>query len=537
MRKIKLPIIVLAVVGIMVADKKSNPWDAMTPRQKLSVVESTVMNYYVDSVDEKKLVEAAIKGLLSDLDPHSTYSDQEETKDLTEPLDGNFSGVGVEFNMQKDTLYVVQTIAGGPSERVGIRPGDRFVAVDDSVIAGVKKKTTQIMKMLRGPKGTEVDIKVVRRGVAEPIEFRVKRDDIPLYSIDAAYMADKTTGYIRLSRFAKTSVDELLDAMDRLKKQGMQQLILDLTDNGGGYLEVAAGIANEFLQRGEMIVYTQGRRQPRREMDADGRGGFKDGRLVVMVNQFSASASEILSGALQDWDRAVIVGRRTFGKGLVQHPLAFPDGTMIRLSIARYYTPSGRSIQKPYVQGERDNYDMDMVDRYKHGEFSSADSVRFNDSLKYTTLHTHRTVYGGGGIMPDVFVPIDTTSYSNYYRDLVAKGVLNNFVIRYVDKHRAALKSRYATDDMFISNFEVSKEMMDSLVSEAAAEKIDYDEKQFQTSEDLLRTVMKALVVRDVFGRDAYFKVFNPRDNVYQEALRIITDRQRYSSLLASPGN
>ena len=530
-----IPIAILSVIGILSAQE--NEWRNISPRQKLAAIESTIVNYYVDSVNEDKLVESAIKGLINELDPHSNYSDREETKDLTEPLDGNFSGVGIEFNMQSDTLYVVQTISGGPSEKVGIQPGDRFVEVNDSVIAGVKMKNTDIMKRLRGEKGTKVKIKVLRRGVAEPIVFNVTRDDIPLYSIDASYMVDEHTGYIRLGRFARTSLEEFNKAMRQLKKEGMKQLILDLTDNGGGYFDIAASIANQFLEKDELIVYTEGRKQPRREMTARGDGRFKDGRLVVMVNQFSASASEILSGALQDWDRAVIVGRRTFGKGLVQHPIVFPDGTMLRLSIARYYTPCGRSIQKPYKQGERDKYDMDIIDRYKHGEFESADSVKFDESLRFTTLRNHRTVYGGGGIMPDVFVAADTTGYSNYYRDLIAKGVLNSYVIRYVDNNRKALKNAYKNDSKFTEGYEVTDDFMKGLIADAEKAGVKYDEEQYKKSESLLRNVIKALIARDIFDRSSYFRIANKENNVYCEAYSVINDPVRYNSLLGNKLN
>lgn len=534
MRKNIFFFIMSVLVAGMVVAANDNSWSTISPRQKLAAIESTIMKYYVDSVDETKLVEAAINGLISQLDPHSNYNDAEETKEMTEPLDGNFSGVGIEFNMQSDTLYVVQTISGGPCERVGIQPGDRFLEVNDTVIAGVKMKNSDIMKRLRGKKGTEVDIKVLRHGVAEPIEFRVKRDNIPLYSIDASYMVDNQTGYIRLSRFARTSLDEFLEAMKSLKKQGMSRLILDLTDNGGGYLDIAASLANQFLEKGDLIVYTEGRSQPRREMEARGDGGFKKTRVVVMVNQFSASASEILSGALQDWDRAVIVGRRTFGKGLVQHPIVFPDGTMMRLSIARYYTPSGRSIQKPYVQGERDKYEMDMVDRYKHGEYSSADSVKFNDSLQYTTLRTHRKVYGGGGIMPDVFVPIDTTSYSDFYRNVVAKGVLNSFAIRYVDANRETLKKQYKNVDKFDAGFSVTDEMLAQLVADAEKAGVKYDEEQFTTSKSLMQVIVKAVIARDIYDRSAYFKIANKSiDPIYQRALQVISDDAEYHRLLS----
>ena len=374
--------------------------------KKLMNAEFAISQFYVDSISEDKLVEDAIKGMLQQLDPHSSYSTPEETKELEEPLEGEFSGIGIQFNMNADTLYVIQTVAGGPAEKVGIYAGDRIIEVEDTVIAGVKMSNTRIMKMLRGKKGTKVNVLVKRRGVSQPIPFRITRDDIPVYSIDASYMADEKTGYIKISRFGKKTNDEFCDAVDKLKKKGMKQLIIDLTNNGGGYLQTAVELANNFLDSGQEIVYTLGNNSPKYEAKANGRGRFKndDFKVVVMVNQYSASASEILSGALQDWDRAVIVGRRTFGKGLVQRPFRFNDGSMMRLTVARYYTPSGRCIQKPYKAGDSEKYDMDIYNRLVDGELAHADSIHFSDSLKYETLRAHRVIYGGGGIMPDLFV-------------------------------------------------------------------------------------------------------------------------------------
>ena len=522
MRKTILSFIALLVVAVTLF-AQNKEWSNITPRQKLVAVEAAVARYYMDTVDESKLVDDAIRGLLEGLDPHSTYSDKEETKELTEPLDGNFSGIGIEFNMQKDTLFVVSTIAGGPSERVGVRAGDRIVRVNDTIIAGVKMKQKDIMKRLRGVKGTNVEISVVRRGVAEPILFKITRDEIPLYSIDAYYMVDKTTGYIRLSRFSRTSYDEFMDATKQLKKKGMQQLILDLTDNGGGYLDVATSLANEFLEKDQLIVYTEGKSQPRREMKARGDGKFKDMKVVVMVNQFSASASEILSGALQDWDRGVVVGRRTFGKGLVQHPIPFPDGTMMRLSIARYYTPSGRCIQKPYNSGDRDEYNRDILDRYNHGELYSADSTKFDEKLKYKTLKVGRTVYGGGGVMPDIFVPLDTMAYSKYYRDLSAKGVINSFAVSFVDKHRAEIKGQYPTEDDYIAGFAPSEDLMLELIEAGKAEKVEFVEADYARSKELLQTILKAIIGRDIYERTTFYRIINPATSeIYRNAVEVI---------------
>ena len=520
-----------ATFGISAQYSRSN--SASRQQQKLLMVENIVNNLYVDNVDEEKIVENAVRGILENLDPHSSYSTKEETTSSQETMQGSFSGIGIQFNMQKDTLYVVQTIAGGLSEKVGILPGDRFIAVDDSIIAGRKLKNTDIMKRLRGPKGTKVNIKVKRGSNAELLEFRITRDDIPLNSIDAVYMADGKTGYIRLSRFAATSYKEFKDAITKLKKQGMQQLILDLTDNGGGYMQIAAQIANEMLNRGNLIVYTQGRKSPRQNLNADGSGTFRTQKVVVMINQFSASASEILSGAVQDWDRGVVVGRRSFGKGLVQREFLLPDSSSFRLTIARYYTPSGRNIQKPYVKGDREDYDKDIIDRYNHGELQSADSIHFADSLKHTTLRLHRTVYGGGGIMPDVFVPLDTTQYTDYHRRLVAKGIIPQFALRYVDKNRADLKAQYPDAQKFIKEFTVTDEMLNNLVDAGKAEKVDFDKSQFAKSKEMLRTFVKAAIANDLFSTGAYFQIVNEQNDIYKEALSIINDDARYRKIIS----
>ncbi len=520
-----------ATFGISAQYSRSN--SASRQQQKLLMVENIVNNLYVDNVDEEKVVENAVRGILENLDPHSSYSTKEETTSSQETMQGSFSGIGIQFNMQKDTLYVVQTIAGGPSEKVGILPGDRFIAVDDSIIAGRKLKNTDIMKRLRGPKGTKVNIKVKRGSNAELLEFKITRDDIPLNSIDAVYMADGKTGYIRLSRFAATSYKEFKDAITKLKKQGMQQLILDLTDNGGGYMQIAAQIANEMLNRGNLIVYTQGRKSPRQNLNADGSGTFRTQKVVVMINQFSASASEILSGAVQDWDRGVVVGRRSFGKGLVQREFLLPDSSSFRLTIARYYTPSGRNIQKPYVKGDREDYDKDIIDRYNHGELQSADSIHFADSQKHTTLRLHRTVYGGGGIMPDVFVPLDTTQYTDYHRRLVAKGIIPQFALRYVDKNRADLKAQYPDAQKFIKEFTVTDEMLNNLVDAGKAEKVDFDKSQFAKSKEMLRTFVKAAIANDLFSTGAYFQIVNEQNDIYKEALSIINDDARYRKIIS----
>lgn len=505
----------------------------LTPDRKLLMAEQVIERFYVDSVDAGNMVQDAIVAMLKTLDPHSSYSDPEETKELTTPLEGNFSGIGVQFNMLNDTLFVIQTTSGGPSEKVGILPGDRIVQAGDSVIAGRKLPNSRIIKILRGPKGSEVDLQVLRRGEAEPIVFHVVRDDIPVYSVDAAYMADPTTGYIRVSRFGEETDKEFEAALEKLRKQGMQNLIVDLEDNGGGYLQAAHELASHFLDKGDMVVYTDAPKMGRTVYAVEKPGNFNKGRLVIMANQYSASASEILSGAVQDNDRGLIVGRRTFGKGLVQRPFPFPDGSMIRLTVSRYYTPSGRSIQKPYAPGDEESYRKEMLHRYEAGEFSSADSIHLPDSLRFETLHNHRPVYGGGGIMPDLFVPIDTTAFTPYYRNLVAKGILNRFCITYVDRNRSRLNREYPDVDAFIAKFSVDSAMMDDIVKLGVADSVKLDPAQLERSRPMIETIVKGVIARDLFDTSAYFRVVNPQlSPVYREALGLINDERRYNKLL-----
>ena len=516
-----IPLIIAAIAAIT-AMAASRPMDLA--EMKLMMAKQAIEQLYVDSVDRNKLVEDATRGMLEKLDPHSEYSTAEETKDLNEPLQGNFSGIGITFNMASDTLYVIQTVAGGPSERVGILAGDRIIAVNDSSIAGVKMKNTDIMKRLRGPKGTDVDVRVLRYDAARPdtIEFRITRDDIPIYSVDAAYLVDARTGYIRLNKFSADTPKEFRDALKRLKKEGMTQLILDLTDNGGGYLQSAVEILGELLPPGETAVFTEGLNSPRYDAYTRPHGGkplFDDGNLVVMVNQYSASASEITSGAIQDHDRGTIVGRRTFGKGLVQRPIPFPDGSMMRLTVAHYYTPTGRDIQKPYEKGDEDAYRRDIEERFNHGELMHEDSIRRNDSTVYRTLRLNRPVYGGGGITPDRFVPLDTTEFTKYYRNVMAKGLINKYVISYVDTHRNEIKKRFRDDDSFVRDFEVTPEMLADLIAMANKEGIEYDEEQYTRSIPLFRMNIKGLIGRDIYDNSTYFKVYNRHDPIFQKAL------------------
>lgn len=503
--------------------------------RKLQMAEFAIANLYVDSVDENKLVEEAIIKMLAQLDPHSTYNDAEEVKKMNEPLQGNFEGIGVQFQMIEDTLLVVQPVSNGPSEKVGILAGDRIIAVNDSAIAGVKMSTEEIMSRLRGAKGSEVKLTIVRRGVNEPLYFTVKRDKIPILSLDASYMIQPQTGYIRINRFGATTPEEFLKALKQLQKKGMKDLILDLQGNGGGYLNAAIDLANEFLQQKDLIVYTEGRAARRSNFYAKGNGNFKDGRLIVLVDEYSASASEIVTGAIQDWDRGVIVGRRTFGKGLVQRPIDLPDGSMIRLTIARYYTPSGRCIQKPYdktanldgkLNGEDtlEKYNQELIDRFNHGELMHADSIHFPDSLKYQTKKLARTVYGGGGIMPDFFVPIDTTQYSDYHRNLVAKGVVIKTTMKFIEDHRKELQNKYKKFETFNNKFEISDEVLANMQTLADKEKIKFDEKQYQQSLPLIKTQLKALIARDLWDMNEYFQIMNTTNNSVIQALKVLNE-------------
>ena len=533
-KKILIPLFAI-LAGILVCVARA----PMTPNDKLRTVESLVANYYVDTVNEDKIVEAAIVAMLKELDPHSSYSNPEETRAMNETLEGAFSGVGISYNMNQDTLYVLQVVSGGPSEKVGILPGDRVIAVNDTSIAGRKLATSSIMKLLRGPKGTKVNLKILRRTAGRPdqfINFEVTRDQIPINSVDVAYMADATTGYIRLNKFAATTRDEFVDALKKLKKKGMVNLILDLTDNTGGYLSAATQMLGEMLVPGSLAVYTEGENSPRQEIKA--RPASKtpllgDGRIVVMVNQYSASASEILSGAVQDWDRGLIVGRRTFGKGLVQRPFPFPDGSMVRLTIAHYYTPAGRYIQKPYTKGDASDYSKDILTRLNQGELMHADSIHYADSLRMTTLRLGRTIYGGGGISPDVFVPLDTTFFTDYYRDINAQGLVNQYAIQYTDTYRNALKRKYKNGNDFIRNFNVSDEMIAELVDMAQKKGIEPKPEMLALSRPVIENVIKAIIGRNVFDDEVFYRVLNADNDIYIKALEVIQSPD-YDSMLPS---
>ena len=494
-----------------------------SPMRKMVLAEMAITNLYVDSVDEKKLVEDGIRGMIEQLDPHSSYSTAKETKEMNEPLQGSFEGIGVQFNMVKDTLLVIQPVVNGPSERVGILAGDRIVSVNDTAIAGVKMSKEDIMKRLRGAKGSKVRLGVVRRGIAGILKFTVVRDKIPVKTLDAAYMIRPHVGYIRIGSFGVTTYNEFMKAVETLKASGMKDLILDLQENGGGYLMAAVQIANEFLHNSDLIVYTQGRKVPRQDYCADGSGRLLDGKVFVLINEYTASAAEIVTGAIQDQDRGTVVGRRSFGKGLVQRPIDLPDGSMIRLTIAHYFTPSGRCIQKPYKKGDAIDYAMDIEKRFEHGELYSADSIHFADSLKYYTLRKHRVVYGGGGIMPDVFVPLDTTQYTKFLRQMAARSYIINANLKYIDVNRKQLKKQFATFNDFNVRFEVPQSLIDDVVQAAEKDKIKpKDQQELQATLPQLRRQLKALIARDLWDMSEYFQVINETNPIVVKAVGLL---------------
>ena len=494
-----------------------------SPMRKMVLAEMAITNLYVDSVDEKKLVEDGIRGMIEQLDPHSSYSTAKETKEMNEPLQGSFEGIGVQFNMVKDTLLVIQPVVNGPSERVGILAGDRILSVNDTAIAGVKMSKEDIMKRLRGAKGSKVRLGVVRRGIAGILKFTVVRDKIPVKTLDAAYMIRPHVGYIRIGSFGVTTYNEFMKAVETLKASGMKDLILDLQENGGGYLMAAVQIANEFLHNSDLIVYTQGRKVPRQDYCADGSGRLLDGKVFVLINEYTASAAEIVTGAIQDQDRGTVVGRRSFGKGLVQRPIDLPDGSMIRLTIAHYFTPSGRCIQKPYKKGDAIDYAMDIEKRFEHGELYSADSIHFADSLKYYTLRKHRVVYGGGGIMPDVFVPLDTTQYTKFLRQMAARSYIINANLKYIDVNRKQLKKQFATFNDFNARFEVPQSLIDDVVQAAEKDKIKpKDQQELQATLPQLRRQLKALIARDLWDMSEYFQVINETNPIVVKAVGLL---------------
>ncbi len=486
-----------------------------------------LQSYYVDSINSEKLVEDAIVDILSELDPHSTYIPSEEVKKMREPLQGNFEGIGISFNILKDTLFVITPIAGGPSEKLGVQSGDKIILVDGENIAGIGLTNEDVFRLLRGQKGTKVTISVLRKNSKELIDFNITRDKIPIFSLDASYMINPTTGYIKLNRFAATTINEFSEAADNLVDKGAENLVLDLSGNGGGYLDAAVKLADEFLKSEELIVYTEGRSSPKYEYFSTTGGRFITGKIIVLIDEGSASASEIVSGALQDWDRAILIGRRSFGKGLVQREMLLPDESALRLTTAKYYTPSGRLIQKPFDEGI-EKYHMEIYNRYTNGEMQNKDSIEFPDSLKYKTKIKERIVFGGGGIMPDIFVAYDTSSYSDYYRDIIRKGILNQFVLEYVDDNRAKIIKSYPDFINYKEKFEISDKLMSELVSYAEKQDLKKDEEGYAISYEQIKQMLKAFLARDIYGRSEFYEIYNTTIGSYNKAIEVLENWDKY---------
>jgi carboxyl-terminal processing protease len=500
---------------------------------KFSQIINWIDKYYVDTVNKSELVEKAIIEMLQNLDPHSTYLTKEEVKAMSEPLRGNFEGIGISFNILNDTIFVINPIPNGPSEKVGIKSGDRIVKIEGQPVAGIGIKTSDVFAKLRGKKGTRVSISINRRSVGELMDFTITRDKIPIYSLDASYLINDDIGYIKLNRFSHTTMDEFRTALAELKGEGMQDLVLDLGGNGGGYMDVAVKLADQFLDDRKIIVYTEGNSHPKRKFNSSSRGEFLDGRVVMIIDQGSASASEIVAGAVQDWDRGVIVGRRSFGKGLVQQPMALLDSSMVRLTIARYYTPTGRLIQKPYEDGFEE-YSKDLINRYNMGELLNSDSIVFPESLKYQTLVSQRPVYGGGGIMPDFFVPLDTTYNSRYYSRLLSRGIINFFTLSYVDDHRKELLEKYPTFQSFLDGFTIKDKILEDMIAYATEEDLEYDKEDFDISREHIRLVLKAYVARDLWNSSEFYQVFNTTNPSVLKAIEVLNGQDIYQALLQS---
>jgi len=478
---------------------------------------------YVDSTNEESLVENAVVAVLKELDPHSVYIPKDELKKMNEPLVGNFEGIGIQYNILHDTLTVVSPISGGPSEKVGIRAGDKIIEVDGENIAGIKIQNSDVQQKLRGKKGTKVNVSIMRRNAEELLSFTITRDKIPIFSVDASYMATKNIGYIKVNRFARKTAEEFKKGLTELKQKDMKHLIIDLRGNGGGYLSTAIQLADEVLNDKRLIVYTEGIKNPKQEYFTTTKGGFEQGKLVVLIDEGSASATEIVSGAIQDYDRGLIIGRRSFGKGLVQKPFKLTDGSAIRLTTARYFTPSGRCIQRSYKNGKEDYY-KELAKRYSKGELSEKDSIALPDSLKFETLNSKRTVYGGGGVMPDIFIPIDTTMYSDYFGKVNRKGLLNEFALTYLDDKRERLLEEYKTVSNFKINFDAEKELLNDFIAYAANNEVKEDDEQITKSKKLIVIRLKALIARNMWDTSAFYEIANELNDSFLKAIEVIND-------------
>ncbi|HKC66941.1 MAG TPA: S41 family peptidase [Bacteroidia bacterium] len=510
------------ILGSLLGFQRQSTANIVSPHKqggKIDNVLDFIQENYVDTINRKKLEENTLIAMLKQLDPHSDYIPATELEQVNEPLQGNFHGIGIEFNIVNDTICVVHPIEGGPSERLGIKAGDRIVKVNNKPVAGIKITNKKVFELLRGEKDTKVNLSIKREGQKPLIDFTVTRGEIPIYSVDVSFMAEPGVGYIKVSRFAASTYDEFRKGFNKLAKQGMKKLIVDLRGNGGGYLNAAVDIADEFLSKGMLIVYTKGKNSPEKKYFATEKGSFENGSLVILIDEGSASASEIVSGAMQDNDRATIIGRRSFGKGLVQEQIEIPDGSAIRLTVARYYTPSGRCIQKPYNKG-LDAYYSEEYDRYENGEMMHKDSIHFADSLKYKTV-SGRIVYGGGGIMPDVFIPVDTSYRSSYLNKVFYKGLVNDFAFSYADKHRADFAS-YKTNADYVKNYTPPQSLLNGFVEFAAKNGIPKNEAQLKKSGNYLLSEIKALMGRNLYDNEAYYPVLLKQDKVFEEALKTL---------------
>jgi len=503
------------LIGIYLPGKSSAPQQSgfRARNDKINSILNIIESDYVDTVNRAELVEAAIPSILKKLDPHSVYIPAKDLQRANEPLQGNFDGIGISFNMLTDTILVISTIPGGPSEKIGLLAGDKIIYVNDSLVAGKQISDEKVMGMLKGPRGTLVKIKLLRKGYKELIPFEITRDKIPIASVDVSYMINDRTGYIKINNFAMTTFDEFLKSLKELKSQGMSRLILDLRENSGGVMEAAIKIANQFLTEGQMIVYTLGRSQPKTEARATGNGEFETGDLVLLIDEFSASASEILAGAIQDNDRGTIIGRRSFGKGLVQEPVPFADGSGMRLTIARYYTPTGRSIQKPYNNGFDEYYD-DLNSRYEHGEFEVSDSIHFADSLKYTTP-AGKTVYGGGGIMPDIFIPVDTTGRSSYF--LAVRPLIYRFALNYTETKRQTLQKYTEAGEM--EKFLDKQALLDQFTDFASKNGVRKDTEGLKLSGKIIHIQLKAYIARNILDTKGFYPIWKELDVTLKYAI------------------
>jgi carboxyl-terminal processing protease len=525
-----LLIAIAIVIGILIGRyyktaRSENMFYIYPRNDKLTNVINYIERDYVDTIDKDKIEEIAIPKILSELDPHSQYIPASELKSVNEPLEGNFSGIGVQFNMLNDTLVILKTITNGPSEKMGILAGDRILLVDGDTVAGKKIPSDSIVGKLKGPKGTKVTVGIQRKTVKNLLFFDIIRDNIPLYSMDVAYMVRPTIGFIKLSKFSRTTFDEFSEGIIKLSQQGMTSLILDLRGNGGGFLEMAVNIADQFLEQGQLIVYTEGRARERQDYRATKGGLCATIKVVVLIDEGSASASEILAGAIQDNDRGIIIGRRSFGKGLVQEPKMFTDGSSIRLTVARYYTPTGRCIQKPYVNGDEEDYYMELSNRYIHGEFIQKDSIKFNNSLKYTTPKG-KIVYGGGGIMPDIFVPIDTSGFTNYLLDIRNRGLIYRYTFEFSDNHRKELEKLNNISDFKV--FLDRNNIMAEFISFAAKNEVSPVSTEIQISKEIIKIQLYAFIIRNILGDDYFYPVIEPMDNTLQKAIEVIsTDKSK----------